>query len=312
MIKWTDDCQVDLLWWTRERLLSGISMTTLLPDHHFWSDASDQGWGAFLGSQLVSGLWSLEERSLSINLRELRAIRLGLHHFRDQIQGLTVAMYCDNTTAVAYLRNQGGTVSDSLNQEAQAILRWAEEMKLTLVPQFIIGKDNVIADSLSRRNQIIGSEWSLHPEVFLELQRKWPVTLDLFATSLNKKCPVYFAPHLDPQAAGTDAFLQDWTGLQAYAFPPFSLVRKVLNKARASPYLELTLIAPYWPQKEWFPDLLEVLQEPPLQLPLRSDLLRQPHFHRFHLGLPSLRLHAWRLSGGSPGMKGFRARSLDS
>ena len=45
---------------------------------------------------------------------------------------------------------------------------------------------------------------------------------------------------------------------------------------------EWTLIAPFWPQREWFPDLLELLSDVPITLSGRNDLLRQPHFHRFH------------------------------
>ena len=149
----------------------------------------------------------------------------------------------------------------------------------------------------------MGSEWTLCQDVVNRLLRQWPATIDLFATSLNFRLPVYFAPLRDPASVGTDAFLQSWDGIQAYAFPPFSLVRQVLNKLRTSVNTEITLIAPFWPQKEWFPDLLGSLMEPPLRLPERRDLLRQPHFHRFHLGLQSLNLHAWRLSSGSPGMK---------
>ena len=136
--------------------------------------------------------------------------------------------------------------------------------QITLVPQFILGRHNVLADSLSRANQVVGSEWTLCQEVVNKLLRRWPATVDLFATSLNYRLQVYFAPLQDPMSAGTDAFLQSWNGLQAYAFPPFSLVRQVINKLRSSLSLEMTLIAPFWPQKEWFPDLLESLVEPPL------------------------------------------------
>ena len=76
-------------------------------------------------------------------------MKLDLQAFIQDLKGQAVALFCDNTTAVAYLKNQGGTISDSLNEEAQVILRWAEENQITLFPQFILGKDNVIADSLS-------------------------------------------------------------------------------------------------------------------------------------------------------------------
>ena len=162
------------------------------------------------------------------------------------------------------------------------------------------GSSNVTADALSRPNQVIGSEWTLHQEVVDQLVHKWPAMIDLFATSLTARLPVYFSPASDPRAAGTDALLQPWDDLQAYAFPPIAIIRRVLLKLRSSKNCELTLIAPFWPQRDWFPDLLELLSDVPITLSDRRDLLRQPHFHRFHQNLPMLRLTAWRLSSDSP------------
>ena len=104
-----------------------------------------------------------------------------------------------------------------------------------------MGSKNVIADSLSRPNQIMGSEWTFHWEVFSELATRWPVTVDLFATSLNHRLSVYFVPMSDPMAASTDAFLQTWDGMDVYAFPPFAIIRQVLNKLRASKRTSITL-----------------------------------------------------------------------
>ena len=53
---------------------------------------------------------------------------------------------------------------------------------------------------------------------------------------------------------------------------------------------------PFWPQHPWFPDLLELLVAVPAFLSQRRDLLRQPHFHRFHQNLRVLRLTAYRIS----------------
>ena len=125
--------------------------------------------------------------------------------------------------------------------------------------------------------------------------------VDLFATSVSHRCSVYFAPMWDPMAAGVDAMLQPWSHLQAYAFPPFALIRQTLNKVRDSEGLTMTLIAPFWPSREWFPDLLSLLVEVLIPLPLRRDLLRQLTSQTFHTRLPWLRLHAWRLSSDSPG-----------
>ena len=51
----------------------------------------------------MSGLWDIQERSLYINVLELRVIRLGLHHFIEVLRDSVVAVFSDNTTALAYL-----------------------------------------------------------------------------------------------------------------------------------------------------------------------------------------------------------------
>ena len=73
-------------------------------------------------------------------------------------------------------------------------------------------------------------------------------------------------------AAGTDTFLQVWDGLQAYTFPPFALIRQVLNKLTSSKGTFLTLITPFWPQKEWFPELQSLTVAPPVSLSFTSRL----------------------------------------
>ena len=56
----------------------------------------------------------------------------------------------------------------------------------------------------------------------------------------------------------------------------------------------MTLVASLWPEKAWFAELLPLLTQPPLALPLWDRLVRQPHFHRFHGGVHALNLHVWR------------------
>ena len=201
---------------------------------------------------------------------------------------------------IVYLRKEGGTRSPFLNSLTQGILRWSESLHIRLALQFIPGSRTVLADALSCPHQLPSSEWSFNLEVFLSLRCRWPVQIDLFATSENRRCSIYFSPIRDPQSAGTDAFLQSWDGLQAYAFPPWSIIPRVLAKLRMSRGTELTLVAPYWPQRPWFPDLLQLSLAPPVVLPNCPDLLFQHRFHLRYQGLHKLQLHAWRLSGVSP------------
>ena len=172
------ECLHDLQWWLHlPRLYLGVSLCQVSPDLHFWSDASDVGWGAHLSCQVASGLWATQQAALSINARELLAVQLGLFQFRSALQGCTVAVFCDNTTAVAYLRKAGGTSSPLLNTLAQGLLRWTESLSIRLAPQFLPGSNNVLADALSRPHQLPHTEWSLNMTVFLSLRRLWLVQM---------------------------------------------------------------------------------------------------------------------------------------
>ena len=163
-----------------------------------------------------------------LNARELLAVQLGLHQFRSSLQGRTVAVFCATTTAVAYLRKEGGTRSPLLNTLAQEILRWTGSLSVHLAPQFLPGSNYVLADALSRPHQLPHSGWSLNLNVFHSLRSLWSVQIDLFANSDDHRCSISFSPFRVPMSAGTDAFLLSWDGLQAYAFPPVAILPRVL------------------------------------------------------------------------------------
>ena len=82
---------------------------------------------------------------------------------------------------------------------------------MTLAPQFIMGRHNMLADSLSCPNQILGSEWTLKTEVFQELRKRWPVPIDLFATSLNRQRSIFFTgPRSERLSYGCSAPELEW------------------------------------------------------------------------------------------------------
>ena len=88
----------------------------------------------------------------------------------------------DNTSAVAYLRNQGGTKSLAMSNLATDICLWSEKRGMTLVPRYLPGHLNVLADHLSRRGQILKTEWSLTQTVADRIVRAWGRPfVDLFA-----------------------------------------------------------------------------------------------------------------------------------
>ena len=129
---------------------------------------------------------------------------------------------------------------------------------------------NVIADHLSRPSQPIPTEWSLHPEIVHHIFRVWGTPeIDMFATVSNSHLPRFMSLIPDPRAIAVDALSQDWQGRSMYIFPPFPLLNKVIQKLRATQKAEVILIALWWPNKPWFPQLLRLCVEHPLILPYR-------------------------------------------
>ena len=96
-------------------------------------------------------------------------------------------------------------------------MTWCHHYQITLKARHIL---NVMADLLSRLNQVQSTEWSLHLQVFHQICQKWFTPhVDLFATHLNHKLPLYVSPVPDPNASDIDTLNINWTGLTAYAYP---------------------------------------------------------------------------------------------
>ena len=155
-----------ILWWTnRDNLRRGVPIGTIDVEYYLYTDSSTQGWGAHLQELAASGIWSQDQSQLHINVLELQAIWLGLRAFSQRVENARVALMSDNMSAVAYLRNQGGTKSLTMNDLATDICLWSEKRGMTLVPRYLPGHLNVLADHLSRRGQILKTEWSLNQTV---------------------------------------------------------------------------------------------------------------------------------------------------
>ena len=80
-------------------------------------------------------------------------------------------------------------------------MTWCHHYHKTLKARHIPGCLNVMADVLSRSNEVQSTEWSLHPQVFKQICQKWFTPhVDLFATDLNHKLPLHVSPIPDPKA----------------------------------------------------------------------------------------------------------------
>ena len=190
-------------------------------DHsiRLFTDSSNEGKSAHLEQTSAKGLRSDREKRLHINVLELKAVSLALQSFKDQCQNQTVLVATDNSTVVAYINKQGGTHVAEMCALLWTIMTWCHHYQITLKARQIPGRLNVMADLLSRSNQVQSTEWSLHPQVFKQICQKWFTPhVDLLATRLNHKLPLYVSPVPDPNASDIDALNINWSVLTAYAY----------------------------------------------------------------------------------------------
>ena len=83
-----------------------------------------------------------------------------LRDFKDQCQNQTVLVATDNSTVVAYINKQGGTHSAEMCALLWKIMTWCHHYHITLKARHSPGCLNVMADLLSRSNQVQSTEWS--------------------------------------------------------------------------------------------------------------------------------------------------------
>ena len=81
-------------------------------------------------------------------------------------------------------------------------------------------------------------------QVFKQICLKWFTPhVDLFATRLNHKVPLYVSPVPDQNGWDIDALNINWSSLTAYAYPHMALLHRVIQKVRQSNRL-IIVIAP--------------------------------------------------------------------
>ena len=300
-----------LKWWLQEDLYRhGIPMKIDPPSHTIFTDASLSGWGAHVEPEglLFHGLWTEDQSRLHINVLEMKAIFLSLTRAIHKVKNSTVLVSTDNTTVVAYIRHQGGTHSTVLSEEVWNILNLCLTHNIQLLVKHIPGRFNTLADRMSRIDKPISTEWSLNQEIANKIFQimDFP-SIDLFATRLNHRLPLYVSPIPDQKALSIDAISMDWNRIHAYAFPPFHLIQTVINKIRIS-QCKIVLIAPLLPDRPWFPELLGLLVSPPVSLPVMPNLLAQLKGRILHQNPGHLQLHAWELSSNLSEINNFQAK----
>ena len=90
--------------------------------------ASLLGWGASCQGQRTGGPWTEHKVKMHINCLELLAATFAVQTFAKKVA--TILLKLDNTSAVAYINNLGGTVSPELVELAKNLWMWCLERNI--------------------------------------------------------------------------------------------------------------------------------------------------------------------------------------
>jgi len=198
----------------------------------------------------------------------------------------------------------GGIRFKKLSSLAKTIWEWCEERELFIFAFYISSKDNFEADFESRRidNE---TEFELSDTVFQKIIKKFGYPdIDLFATRINKKCKDYVSWTKDPGAIAVDAFTIGWKKFFFYAFPPFALIIRVLQKIKAEGARGIVVV-PQWPTQPWYPLFLSMLETEVLLIKPDSNTVLLPD-RKPHPLWKSLTLAAGKLSGEPSYQRAFQ------
>ena len=293
-------------WWiTNIKQVNGSPIQPPATEMMITSDASKMGWGATCGNLSTNGRWSNQESLLHINVLELKATFLAVQAFLKHQSNLSVKLRLDNTTAIAYINNQGGTRSPSLTSLTLELWNWCLQQSILITAEHLPGVLNVQADKESR-TFVDSSDSKLQPQILQPFLKDREI--DLFATRLTNQLKHFVNWRPDPHAVTTDAFSIDWSQLKGYAFPPFNLIPRTLMKV-INDNANLVLVAPVWQTQHWWPLLLQLTVKQPVLLPVSPALLEDPSNPRaIHPMHPRLQLAVWTISNNSAQQQPFRTQ----
>ena len=312
MLPVTNPVLEDLNWWMTEAAFClSAPFHPPQPNVTLKTDASLLGWGAKSNQRTAQGKWTSQQREeLHINVLELLAIQYGLLALCQDLADCCILIQADNVTALSYILKKGGTSSPRMSKIALDCWDWAVSRRITLITAHIPGKENAEADLLSRQFQD-PADWKLNPEVFKKItELMGPVSLDLFANLWNRQVEKFYTWKPQPLALGIDALSHPWPQKGAYAFPPWILLPKVIQKIRRES-IEVIVVAPVWPKTCWYSHLVSLSVAHPLLLPQKqilADAEGNPPQLKANLR-KNFTLAAWKLSGKVSQVKAFQEGS---
>ena len=179
----------DLWWWAQEdHLVQGSPFAPPTPEVIVTSDASTHGWGASFEGKTIARRYRDIHANRHIHWLEMEAVRLTVENQARNWKNRAIRFLIDNRTTVAYITKQGGTSSSEMTALTRRLLQRGAELNISLDACHLAREKTIVADLLSRRDQVCKNEWRLDAATFQWVQRLspfGPASVDLFANQLN-------------------------------------------------------------------------------------------------------------------------------
>ena len=173
---------------------------------------------------------------------------------------------------------------------------WAISRTIWLSAAHIPGRDNVAAGELSRTFNL-ELEWTLTNSVFQKIIACFgQPDIDLFPSRLNALIPTYVSWKPDPMAKHIDAFKVNWSQYSFYAFLPFCLISRCVQKIVQEQATRI-LVIPLCPSQAYFTTVLNLLTDTPRTVKATVQHLVHPFLDNPHPLHHSLILMVCKLSG---------------
>lgn len=163
----------DLMWWEQTlRSTPRMSLKLLQTSGVVTTDASDTNVGAIIETfpdhptkkeekqrKKVEISLPVENKESHINIKELHALLQAIQKNKRELKGKKIIWYTDNCVARAAVAKQGSQrLSKEAWEETKRILDLVNKKRIQIVPQWIPGRLNCRADTLSRPSETKG-EW---------------------------------------------------------------------------------------------------------------------------------------------------------
>uniref|UniRef100_T1J6W0 Reverse transcriptase domain-containing protein n=1 Tax=Strigamia maritima TaxID=126957 RepID=T1J6W0_STRMM len=175
------DIKSELQRWVGIDMFTPKSLISTVSTVDIFTDASKNEWGAVWGN----------ESKFHINVQELLAVLFTWKSFFPFNGTKHLTFHIDNLAVVSLFKNHGSS-KHLLHSFGRELWEEACRHKISLFFVHVSGKENTIADFLSRNFISADGEWSLHCSVFNKLTEEFVMpSIDLFASRLHFKLKIF-------------------------------------------------------------------------------------------------------------------------